>query len=150
MGCHQDILNQDWKFVNVVAMPFLQSENTSIDCCDYCRNFIVGKQTLENLTNWSQEYIGVKRLKDENDQFDQLYSKLYNRIIGFMSVSDTFGVTSDLFLTHQKAGERYEQAISGERNALGISSEKVPDDWEFFQKVNHGKELKAELVVEFD
>ena len=125
MGCHQDILDENWKIVSLVGMPFLQpAEVDTFVQCKYCRNFVIDSDALQNLTEWTQKYIKAEKHIDREKSHDS-YENLYNRLIGFMSISEHFGLESDFFIDDKRAGEKFEEAILGKNNEKGITNEMV-------------------------
>ena len=124
IGLHKDILNQDWKFVSVAALPFVQSEDVTMDeFCEYCKNFILDQNIFQDLEKWVQNTIGLKY--DKNGEVEKSYEKLYNRIVGFMSISDTFGESTAYFFDEKEVGELFEEAVLGKNNAKGVSCEEA-------------------------
>ena len=134
IGLHKDILNQDWKLISVAAMPFVQSEDAEMDeFCAYCRKFILDENIFRDLNEWVKETIGFKH--EQSEGTDKSYEKLYNRIVGFMSISDAFGVSTSYFFDGKEAGEHFEEAVLGKSNAKGVSCEEALETSINLQKV---------------
>merc|ERR1712131_89939 len=106
-------------------MPFLQpAEVDTFVQCKYCRNFVIDSDALQNLAEWAQKYIKAEKHIDRGKS-DDSYENLYNRLIGFMSISEHFGLESDFFIDDKRAGEKFEEAMLGKNNEKGITNEMV-------------------------
>ena len=129
MNCHKDILDSSWRFVSVIALPFVENkeekmanENILDLVCDTCKPFILDHREKLDVRDWIEKVLDCHKAEATSDPAAQRsYIHLYNRIIGFMSVSTKFGLATNVFMSSSSARGLFERSILGVEN--GISSE---------------------------
>ena len=129
MNCHKDILDSSWRFVSVIALPFVENkedkminENIWDLVCDTCKPFILDYKEKLDVRDWIEKVLDCHKAEATSDPAAQRsYILLYNRIIGFMSVSTKFGLATNVFMSSASARGLFERSILGAEK--GISSE---------------------------
>ena len=170
MKSHMDILDSNWKFVSVIALPFIKDkedrmkeENINEIICTACKRFIFDFNDKLNVKSWVEDVLQCSRPKCPPHVFlnsftphyihssiEKTYIKIYNRIIGFMSVSKSFGFASNVFLSAADSRELTESSIIGAKE--GISSEQETQEnisKRVTQKKLKGKHLSSLQLLFF-
>ena len=123
INCHKDILSDEWSFVKVIALPFINKDtklaDENINVCGYCRRFIIDEEDSRNISKWFSNIISEEFTSEDTRDYNQIF----NRLVGFMSISDQFGLSSNVFLSSCKAARLFERSILG--SEIGITSEKA-------------------------
>ena len=130
--CHKDILDSSWRFVSVIALPFIEDKEVTMKAekldgiiCASCKDFIIDHKDKIGVRSWVENTLECSKPENESaeEPMNKRYKKLYNRIIGFMSVSTTFGVSSNVFFTQSEARQFFEEQIlvGGEKSKKEVS-----------------------------
>ena len=133
MGNHQNIMTKEWRFVNLVALPFIEDKSSTFgnQVCSQCLDFILDKEDIINLGDWMERVLQIEPIitrKVENDELDKSYTNLYNRLIGFMSLSLKFGLSSNVFMDASEARAFVEENILGKERSKGVTCEEATDE----------------------
>lgn len=123
VACHQEILDEDWSFVRVIAVPAivdkhvkLSAKDASNICCESCNHFILDWTALNSIEEWIENNLLVSALRVNQKSS---YEKLCTRIIGFMSTSQALSINISLGFPDTRS--IFEKAVTG--RAFGVSSE---------------------------
>ena len=76
-------------------------------------------------------------------EVEKSYINLYKRLVGFMSLSSKFGISSNVFMDPPKSSEFVEKKVLGSDKCKGVTCEET-DGKETISKIVTGKALKAE------
>ena len=144
MGNHQDIMTKEWRFVNVVALPFVEDKKSAFGnkICGQCLDFILDKENILDISEWVDRILQFEHIAEKVEQveIDNSYVMLYYRLVGFMSLSSKFGLSSNVFMDPARAREFVEETILGKKESKGITCEEASD--EPIRSVVPGKTLR--------
>ena len=157
MGSHQDILDCNWRFVSLVALPFIENKSQVFanKVCEQCLDFILDKNDVLSLREWTRKILNLDPAsKNENwIEADRSYINLYNRLVGFMSLSTKFGLSSNVFMDQEKARLFLEERVLGEKRkgvtCEEIGEEKILQNISVSDKILKAKPLTSLQVVYF-
>ena len=127
---HQDILTEEWSFVRAIAIPNitnkrlqLKLQNQESICCEHCLEFVLDEADLKDVNGWMTRlldrlYVNQKLGPTEDPL---AYRKIFTRLVGFSSVTNSMRDSVSLSLSGTRALN--EKAIVGGEKPKGISSE---------------------------
>ena len=118
IGDHKNILDRCWRLVTLVAFPFIENKTQAFanKICDSCLDFTLDKNNISNLEQWVKEILQCDPIQEKEEQevaVDRSYVNLYNRLVGFMSMTTKFGLSSNVFMDSAKARKYIEENILG-------------------------------------
>ena len=144
MGNHQDILDRDWRCVSIVALPFIDDKIRVLgnQICQQCLDFILDKNDILDFEQWVKRALQPKPVVKEKPGVlvDRSYVNLYNRLVGFMSLSKVFGFSSNVFMDQAEARAFVEESILGAEKSKGVTCEEKNEETIF--RFVTGKVLK--------
>jgi hypothetical protein len=105
LNSQKDILDASWSFVRAVALPNIEKKSLAGVCCDYCADFVLDKNGLENFDKWVADFLENldSKTPDSSSVYhnSEAYKKLFRRLVGFYSLSDSHRYyLLDLVLVH--------------------------------------------------
>ena len=132
MGSNQNIMTKEWRFVSIVALPFIEDKSSTFgnQICSQSLDFILDKKDILNLGDWVERVLQIRpvtKRTEEKDELNQSYINLYNRLIGFMSLSSKFGLSSNVFMDPPEARAFVEENILGKERSKGVTCEEATD-----------------------
>ena len=157
MGSHQDLLDCNWRFVSLVALPFIENKSQVFTnkVCKQCLNFILDKNDVLNLSDWATNILNFDTASriEHVTEADRSYTNLYNRLVGFMSLSTKFGTSSNVFMDQAETRKFLEERVLGEqRKGLTceeLSEKEILENISFSDKVLKDKPLSSLQVLYF-
>ena len=86
--CHKDILDSNWKYLSIIALPFSAIEiaqkckRENFVICDNCRQFIICNNE-KDISFWMEKFFAQESCDEEIHVFDDFsYTNIYRRILG--------------------------------------------------------------------
>merc|ERR1711892_461943 len=88
-SCHQDILNETWSFVRVIAVPNVGDKNKKLKdegeenlCCEYCKLFILDEFDLKHVDRWMSNLHEMLKTNESSLLDSESYKRIFTRLVG--------------------------------------------------------------------